>query len=168
MRPITLDDVELLLDLNRDPEVMRYLTGGEPTPRSEVEAAVQSALGSRWIASHRETGEFVGWFGLRPHEPQPNEHELGYRLARRWWGTGLATEGSRALIDIAFAERGASRVWAQTMTVNVASRRVMEKCGMRFVRTFHLEWDEPIEGTADGDVEYELRREDWAAFRERA
>ena len=47
------------------------------------------------------------------------------------------------------------------MTVNTASRAVMERCGMRYVRTFHLEWPEPIEGTERGDVEYELTRTDW-------
>ena len=47
------------------------------------------------------------------------------------------------------------------MTVNTASRRVMEKCGLSFVRTFFLEWPESIEGTEQGDVEYALDR---AAF----
>ena len=47
------------------------------------------------------------------------------------------------------------------MTVNTASRRVMERCGLRYVRTFHLEWDDPIEGTEHGDVEYELTKADW-------
>jgi SAM-dependent methyltransferase len=46
--------------------------------------------------------------------------------------------------------------------VNERSRRVMERCGLRYVRTFHLAWDDPIEGTEHGEVEYELRRQDWA------
>jgi RimJ/RimL family protein N-acetyltransferase len=85
----------------------------------------------------------------------PDERELGYRLRREWWGQGLATEGSLALIQLAFTELGARRVWAQTMTVNVASRRVMERCGLRFVRSFVGSYD-PIEGSEHGDVEYEL------------
>jgi RimJ/RimL family protein N-acetyltransferase len=48
------------------------------------------------------------------------------------------------------------------MAVNAASRRVMEKAGLRYVRTFHLTWDEPIAGVEQGDVEYELCRADWA------
>jgi RimJ/RimL family protein N-acetyltransferase len=47
------------------------------------------------------------------------------------------------------------------MAVNTASRRVMEKAGLRYARTFHLEFDDPIDGTELGEVEYELRREDW-------
>jgi RimJ/RimL family protein N-acetyltransferase len=94
-----------------------------------------------------------------------HERELGYRLRRACWGRGLATEGARALIDLAFGELDASRVWAQTMTVNRASRAVMERCGMRYVRRFHLEWPEPIEGTEEGDVEYALSRADWERAR---
>jgi RimJ/RimL family protein N-acetyltransferase len=92
-----------------------------------------------------------------------SEYELGYRLRRSCWRRGLAVEGSRALLDCAFSEQAARRVWAQTMTVNTRSRRVMEACGLRCVRTFHLEWDEPIEGTELGDVEYELLRSDYLA-----
>src|SRR5919201_1934209 len=88
--------------------------------------------------------------------------ELGYRLPRSAWGKGYATEGSRALVDKAFHELGAQRVRAETMTVNTASRRVMEKAGLNYVRTFHLEWPEEIEGTAEGDVEYAITRHEWS------
>jgi len=73
----------------------------------------------------------------------------------------LAIEGARAVIDMAFEVFDAARVWAETMTVNRRSRRVMERCGLRYVRTFHLEWDDPIEGTEFGEVEYELLRSGW-------
>jgi len=51
------------------------------------------------------------------------------------------------------------------MTVNIASRRVMERCGLRYVRTFFDEWPEPIEGSDEGDVEYVLTRGDWEGRR---
>jgi RimJ/RimL family protein N-acetyltransferase len=69
------------------------------------------------------------------------------------------------LIRKAFIEYGVRRVIAQTMTVNTASRRVMEKCGLSYVRTFFQDWPEAIEGTEQGDVEYALDR---AEFVERA
>lgn len=51
------------------------------------------------------------------------------------------------------------RVWAQTMTVNTGSRRVMEHCGLQYVRTFLDDWpDGPIDGSELGDVEYEVTR----------
>jgi RimJ/RimL family protein N-acetyltransferase len=86
---------------------------------------------------------------------------LGYRLRRSTWGKGYATEGSRALVRKAFEELAVQRVFAETMAVNLASRRVMEKAGLRFVRTFHLTWDDPIPGTEHGEVEYELTAADW-------
>jgi RimJ/RimL family protein N-acetyltransferase len=161
LRPISVDDVDALVSLDRDPEVMRYLTGGKPSSRDDVEATIRQELGHRWMAHRRDTGDFVGWFGMRAQAD--GEYELGYRLRRATWGHGLATEGARALIDVAFSQLGARRVWAETMAVNVRSRRVLERCGLQLVRTFHLEWDDPIEGTEMGEVEYELRREDWVS-----
>ena len=52
---------------------------------------------------------------------------------------------------------------AQTMAVNVGSRGVMEAIGMRYVRTFHRQWDDPLPGAEQGEVEYELTREMWRA-----
>jgi RimJ/RimL family protein N-acetyltransferase len=158
LRPITLDDVGLLVELDSDPEVMRYLTG-RPSTRAEVETTVHENLGRRWIATDKETGEFVGWFGLVPGPDA--SFDVGYRLRREWWGLGLGTEGTQALIDAAFGVVEARRVTAQTMAVNTRSRRVMERCGMRHVRTFHCEWDDPLPGTEEGEVEYELTREEW-------
>ena len=163
LRPITLGDVDLLADLDGDPEVMRYLTG-RPSTREQVEQAVRENLGWRWVATDRAGGDFVGWFGLVPVED--GTYEVGYRLARRWWGRGLATEGTRALIDAAFSMLGATRVTAQTMAVNERSRRVMERCGMRHVRTLHLEFDDPLPGTELGEVEYELTRDLWRPGRD--
>ena len=159
LRAITMDDVDRLVALDADPEVMRFINGGRPTPRDEAGRIVERSLGHRWLAFERDDDAFVGWFGLRPSGP--HERELGYRLRRARWGHGFATEGALALIDLAFTELEAARVWAQTMTVNRASRAVMERCAMRYVRTFHLDWPEPIEGTEHGDVEYELTRAEW-------
>lgn len=87
--------------------------------------------------------------------------ELGYRLNKAAWGSGYATEGSRALIHMGFTDLGVERVTANTMTVNTGSRRVMEKSGLSFLRTFTGDWPEPIEGSEHGEVEYELTRTTW-------
>jgi len=161
LRAITLDDVDSLVDLDSDPAVMRFINGGLPTPRAEAEGIVKRSLGHRWMAFERSTDAFVGWFGLRLSDDRGRLRELGYRIRKEFWGQGLATEGARALIDAAFTTTNLERVRAETMTVNAGSRRVMEKCGLHYVRTFHLEWPFPIEGTELGDVEYELTRADW-------
>lgn len=170
MRRFTADDVDVLVELDSDPEVVRFLTGGRVTPREEVENDVLPAfLGyydrfagyGFWAAHERATGAFIGWFHLRPAPGHPDdEPELGYRLRQAAWGRGYATEGSQALLDKAFTE-GASRIVAETMVAHSASRRVMEKCGMTVARVFHQEWPYPIPGDEQGDVEYELTREQW-------
>lgn len=171
LRRFTEADAGNLFDLDSDPEVMRYLTGGKTTPLPVVRDELLPRLLAeyerfprlgQWAAIGRSGGDFQGWFALRPLDGGDGaEVELGYRLRRSAWGRGLATEGCRALIDKAFGELGVRRVWAETMAVNTASRRVMEKAGLRYVRTFHVAFDDPIEGTEHGEVEYELLRSDW-------
>ena len=171
LRQFTEDDVENLVELDSDPGVMQFITGGRPTPRDEIEKEVLPAFLDYyerfagcgfWAAVEKSTGEFVGWFHFRPAAgAPPGEVELGYRLRRSAWGKGYATEGSRALIDKGFAELGVERVVASTMVVNVASRRVMEKAGLNFVRIFHQPWPDYIEGEEEGDVEYALLRSEW-------
>lgn len=97
--------------------------------------------------------------------PPLDEPELGYRLVRAAWGHGYAAEASQAVTDHALRVLGVRRVVASTMAVNVASRRVMEKVGMRLVRTFHADWPVRIPGDEHGDVEYAITREKWAADR---
>jgi RimJ/RimL family protein N-acetyltransferase len=171
LRRFTEADVDDLLELEGDPEVMRFLTGGKPTPRDVIQNETLPRFRHYyerfggfgfWAATEKATGQFLGWFEFRPPEGGcPGEVELGYRLRKSAWGKGYATEGSRALIHKGFTELGVRRVVAQTMAVNVASRRVLEKAGLRLVRTFHQEWSEPIEGADQGEVEYALRKADW-------
>ena len=173
LRRFTEEDVELLVDLDGDPEVMQFITGGRTTPRREVETEILPAFLEYyerdprfgfWAAVERSSGEFLGWFHFRPEsEDAPDQVELGYRLRRSVWGKGYATEGSRALIEKGFVELGVERAYATTMVVNVASRRVLEKSGLRYVRTFHQPWPHPIEGDEHGDVEYALLRSEWEA-----
>jgi RimJ/RimL family protein N-acetyltransferase len=157
LRPLQPDDLDLLVVLDRDPGVKQYIDGGQPVVRADVEAAALAALGHRWMAFDRQDDAFVGWFGARP--TGPDERELGYRLRRAAWGRGLATEGARVIIETAFSLLGSRRVWAQTMAVNTRSRAVLERCGFRFVRTFHVDWADPLPGAEHGEVEYELLRE---------
>jgi RimJ/RimL family protein N-acetyltransferase len=150
---------------------MRYLTGGRTTPRERIERDVlprfleyhrRDPAAGFFAAIEKATGRFVGWFHLRPAEDSlPGETELGYRLRRDAWGKGYATEGSKALVRKAFEELGWHRVTAWTMTVNTRSRRVMEKAGLRLVKTEYRPWPDAFEGTEQGDVEYAIDREDW-------
>ncbi|MER5321955.1 GNAT family N-acetyltransferase [Streptosporangium roseum] len=171
LRRITEDDVDNLVELDSDPEVMRHLSGGEPTSREkivgEVLLRILSYTGDQgfFAAIEKPTAEFLGWFLLRAKHGEPeDEPELGYRLRKIAWGKGYATEGSVALIQKAFGELGARRVYAEALAVNVGSRRVMEKAGLQYVRSFPVDRPE-IPGSEQGAVEYELLRADWERLR---
>jgi RimJ/RimL family protein N-acetyltransferase len=173
LRQFTEDDVDNLFDLNNDPEVMRYLTGGRPTPREVIRdeiipfhRAVYDRLDrlGTWAAESTSTGEFLGWFHFRPGPgTDVTNIDLGYRLRRSAWNKGYATEGSRALISMGFTDLGVERVFAHTLTVNAPSRRVLEKCGLTLVRTTPYEGADPIEGSEHGEVEYALTKPEWQA-----
>jgi RimJ/RimL family protein N-acetyltransferase len=172
LRRFRLDDADLLIELDSDPAVMRYLTGGEPTPPEVYRDGMQSLLDGydRWagdfgLFAAYETGggAFVGWFCLRPERDGPlDEAELGYRLRQAAWGRGLATEVSAALLVKAFDDLGVRMVWGETMALNRASQKVMEKVGM--VVTQDLETPEDmlaVEGAELGGFRYEITKEQW-------
>lgn len=171
LRQFTTADLELLVELDSDPEVMRYLSGGPATPREEIADDIlphwlkyydrYPGYGF-WAAIERASGEFIGWFHLRPLPESPtDEPELGYRLRRTAWGQGFGTEGSRALIDRGFREFGARRIIASTAADNIGSRRVMEKSGLTLVRTFRAVYPGYFNDEEQEDVEYALDRADW-------
>jgi RimJ/RimL family protein N-acetyltransferase len=166
LRELTSEDVELLVDLDSDPAVMHYITNGVATPRTEVDGQIAALITEyaehpglgRWAAIERTSGVFVGWFALSP--TPPGAAELGYRLRSAYWRRGLGSEGASALVRMAFEDVGLDRVWAQTMAVNAGSRAVMARAGLRYVRTFYLEFDDPIPGTELGEVEYAITRDE--------
>ncbi|KIF03891.1 GNAT family acetyltransferase [Streptomyces sp. RSD-27] len=175
LRAFRPDDADLLLALDSDPEVMRFINGGRPTSLETIRTRVLPRLlhvydcwdtQAYWAAYEEAAGTFLGWFEFRPlDEDSPAVVELGYRLNRAAWGRGFATEGARALLDKGFTELGVERVTANTMAVNTASRRVMEKSGLSFLRHFTGDWPEAIEGSEHGEVEYELTRAAWERLR---
>jgi RimJ/RimL family protein N-acetyltransferase len=176
-RRFDAEDGNLLVDLDSDPEVMRYLTGGAATPRAVVERDVLPRMLREsdepgfgfWALFETDSSEFVGWASLRKRGD--SDAELGYRLKRAAWGRGFGTEAARALIRTGFMELGLQRIVANTYEANLASRRVMEKLGLRHVRSFQIT-AEDLEHTGtfdvastqlwDGeDVEYAIERAEW-------
>jgi RimJ/RimL family protein N-acetyltransferase len=180
LRRFTEADVENLVRLDSDPEVLRYINGGMPTPRDVIEHEILPRFlryydryegYGFWAAVERTSNEFLGWFCLHPEEENEDRVALGYRLRRQAWGKGYATEGALALIRKGFTELGMRRVFAGTYEHNVASRRVMEKVGMKLVRAYRPTPEQLASATTfvatpeviweGNDVEYELERDDW-------
>lgn len=176
LRRIVPADLDALVELDADPLVMRYISHGEPTPRSRYEEQylprflamyeTTPQLGY-WIAETRAARSFIGWFHLRPDRYDAGQQELGYRLRRTAWGQGYATELGRALVDYGFERVGAGVISARALRDNAASRRVMEKCGLRF--GYDFTWpQEVLPGRGEQDragVKYSLTRQQWLAGR---
>nr|WP_249361986.1 GNAT family N-acetyltransferase [Gordonia araii] len=164
MRPVLPDDADAFVTLDADPQVMRYVNGGQPTPRAQIvdwtiprARAEYAAHGTGiWTLIHKPTVEFAGWIALRrPRHSSRPELELSYRLPRHLWGQGLATEAARAMLAAAFTAQPTERVFAGTSPHNAASRRIMEKIGMRSTSP-----RAGRDGNAD-DVEFEILRQHW-------
>jgi RimJ/RimL family protein N-acetyltransferase len=172
LRRFTEGDAAPLAALYGDPRVMRFITP-QPLSLSEVESTIlpeylreyrelADGLGS-FAAIEKKTGQMAGRFSLTPASSHglTGGTELGYRLYPAFWGCGLATEGARALIRSAFERLRLDRVVATTMADNTGSWRVLEKCGLRRVRTFYYEDADLMPGAEHGDYVYELTRTDW-------
>lgn len=144
MRAMTAADADAFFALNSHPEVMRHT--GEP-PIESVEAARQAlerypdfdTVGyGRWGCVLRETGALIGFCGLKSLDDL-DEVDIGYRFLPEYWGRGLATEACRASLAFGFDTIGLERIIGLVMPANVASIRVLDKCGM----------------VADGEIDYD-------------
>jgi len=174
LRRFERGDLDRLVELDSDPEVMRYVTYGVPTPRERYERDILP----RWLASYEEApllgywaaeskvgGEFFGWFHLRPDRFDAGEQELGYRITRPAWGRGYATEGGRALVAHGFERVGAAKISARTLGANLGSRRVMQKCGLAYECDFVYPED-ILAGRSAAEraaVKYSITRAGWQA-----
>ncbi|PZF75516.1 N-acetyltransferase [Aestuariivirga litoralis] len=166
LSPCRPEDGRDFIALEHDPDVMRHLTGGRVGAQVPAELAgtyLQPRGGEPhvWTARRNGAASFVGWFCLWPETDQ--HAELGYRLRRDHWGQGLASEGAAALVGWGFGSAGYQRITGCTMAANHASRRVLEKAGLRHVRTLPAAWAAAIPDGAGGEVHYEITRGDWIA-----
>lgn len=140
LRPLTEADAEVLERLFAQPEVVRYSGGYSPSLEEVREgirrhvAAYYRSLGYGLLAAELlETGDVVGRIGLLNTELDPRaDAELHYHLMPIAWGSGLATEAARAVLEWARREHDIGRVVAAIHPDNRASQRVAEKCGFRF------------------------------------
>ena len=144
-RPLTDADTAGMFALDSDPAVHRYLGGigglmvTEPAQSAATIAFVQAQYAAqgigRWAVLLRETGEFVGWAGLKlvagPVNGQRDFYDLGYRFLPRFWGQGYGYEAARAWLDYGFQALRLPRICAYADVKNKASRRILTKIGLR-------------------------------------
>ena len=150
LRPFRADDIDAYSTMCADPEVMEFLSAdGSLLSRADAWRQMSMFLGhwelrgyGTWAVEERATGAFVGRIGLHYPEGWP-DRELGWTIARKFWGKGLATEGARAARDHAFGALGWSHLVSLIHPGNQRSARVAERLGQRVhglaeIRGLHL------------------------------
>lgn len=150
LRPFRPEDIDAYAEMCADPEVMEFLSAdGSLLSRAEAWRQMAMFLGhwelrgfGTWAVEERATGLFVGRIGLHYPEGWP-DRELGWTIAREFWGRGLATEGARAAMDHAFKTLGWSHLVSLIHPDNHRSAKVAERLGQRIqglaeVRGLHL------------------------------
>jgi RimJ/RimL family protein N-acetyltransferase len=143
LRPLAIADLGPLHEVYADREVMRYIGSGD-THSDSVEESERRLVRliehqerhgfSLWAITDRESGTVMGDCGLIEYAHTGPEIELGYRLAKAYWGKGYATEAASAWVARGLDELALRRIVAVTHPENLASQRVLEKVGMRFER----------------------------------
>ena len=152
LREITMNDVEAMYELDSDPEVHKYLGN---TPIKDLEQAAEriqifrkqydeDGLG-RWAIVDKATNEFIGWTGFKLVREERNNlknfYDLGFRLLRKFWGKGYATESALASLEYGFGKLDFKTVYAMAHIDNSGSNHVLKKSGFKFIETFYLEGD---------------------------
>jgi RimJ/RimL family protein N-acetyltransferase len=140
-RKITPDDLALLIEMRADAEVNRYLGGARMQNPEAIEKRMEFYLDCHekygygmCILVWKETGEEIGWSGLQPLE-DTGETEVGYGMIKKFWGKGIGYETATGWLDYGFNKAGLERIVAVALPENTGSRRIMEKCGMRYEKT---------------------------------
>ena len=150
LRPVSADDLEHFVALYGDPDVMRFIGTRGALSREVTQERLafmvnhwrQHGFGM-WTLLRKADGAFVGRCGLRYLEESP-EVELGYTLAKPFWGQGFATEASRAVVRYAFEVLRLPRVVGVARVGNVASQKVMLKAGMSLRQPYAFDGHEGL------------------------
>jgi ribosomal-protein-alanine N-acetyltransferase len=131
------DDVDYVIETDSDIRIQRWLFGNVSTEQESRERHARWMQGWRdagfgfWIFRD-DAGTIVGHGGIFRSPREEGEVEVGYALKPAYWGRGFATEITRLALKVGFEDVGLRRIIGIAQASNVASRRVMEKCGMVF------------------------------------
>lgn len=140
IRSFTPQDAALLHErVFGDPEAMRYIPRGASPSVERTRASIERFIRHErehgfglWAVELKDTGELIGDCGLFLVEGSGPEVEVAYHFGKAWWGRGIATEAASASLAFGLGEAGLREIIAICFPDHIASRRVMEKCGMRF------------------------------------
>jgi len=152
LRELLATDDEGMFELDSDKDVHKYL-GNQPFTKIEdsreiihfIRKQYQDNGIGRWAMINKGTGEFMGWSGFKLMKDITNDHvnyyDLGYRLIKRFWGKGYATESAKASVSYGFNELKLNEIFAMADIHNKESRHVLEKSGFKFIEPFDFRGD---------------------------
>lgn len=147
LREILPTDIDGLYELDSDPEVHKYLGNNPVKDKNQIVDIINfirqqykdNGIG-RWAIIDKKTNNFIGWTGLKLVTELTNNHqnyyELGYRLIKRYWGQGIATETALASLEFAFDKLKTDEVYAIADCKNDGSNKILQKVGLQFIETF--------------------------------
>lgn len=138
LTPIQLEDMPLLVELDSNPEVMRFITNGKPQTEEHYRKRIPELIAymdknpglGLWIARLKSTNEFIGWYILK-HLPNNGEVEVGFRIKEQFWNKGYSTEAGKALLKHGFETLGLEKIAAIVRPDNFASQAVIKKIGLK-------------------------------------
>ena len=159
IREHVLSDAPFFFTLNSNYNVVKYTEDSSFKTIEEAEKIVQYVINQykengygRWLVTEKETGNPIGWCGLKFHT-DTKETDIGYRLLESAWGKGYATESAKACIDYGFKHFNLNRIIGDAMKENTASINVFKKLGMTYLKDSLLDNIE--------SVVYELKKESY-------
>jgi RimJ/RimL family protein N-acetyltransferase len=136
LRPWTPADAQVLFEILQEKDLLKYFPRTAPPPYDRVEKYIarhqehwQQFGYGHWAVIERASGKLMGWNGLE-FLPDTGETEVAYLLSHNFWGRGFATEAARAALKFGFESAGLERIIGLAHPENIASRRVLEKCGL--------------------------------------
>lgn len=145
-REIQSSDAEAMFEMDSDPAVHLYLGNNPLKHIDEVYPLIENLQWqykefgmARMAVILKETGEFLGWAGLKRERNLPDRGiyiDLGYRFLKKHWGKGYGSEVGKALVDYGFNVLNLEKINAYADMGNAVSHKILEKSGLRFIETF--------------------------------
>jgi ribosomal-protein-alanine N-acetyltransferase len=139
LRALKADDRGAVYAYASDAEVTRYTVFERHASMRTTDEWLGSVLDSYragqlgpWAIEMRAHGRVIGTCGFHVVDELHRRGDIGYALAREYWGHGYATEAVRAMIEFGFEHLNLNRIEARAVPANVASTRVMQKAGMKY------------------------------------
>ena len=148
LRPISLNDLEIMYEMDSDPDVNIFLGNNPVTDLNEMKGIIELIIQQykmnngvgRLAVIEKETENFLGWSGLKYHIVKLNDkiniYELGYRFLKKYWGKGFATEAAFLSLDYGFKQLQLDEIYACADIRHDSSNKVLSKIGMEIIDTF--------------------------------